>query len=35
LTFFSLFSGKFVDVPPLPQTIINVDTKTVIVDAKL
>lgn len=27
--------SKFVDVPPLPQTIINVDTKTVIVDAKL
>lgn len=27
--------SKFIDVPPLPQTVINVDTKTVVVNAKL
>jgi len=32
---FVTFSGKFIEVPPLPQTTINVDTKTVVVNAKL
>lgn len=29
------FSGKFIEVLPLPQATINVDTKTVVVNAKL